>query len=416
MNCACDAANAAVTDWYLSASGIPTASGTDAAHPIPPAELSRRLAGLTVVPIGPSGLPTNLLTLHYDAAGDPTGGLVISWNLLAPTQMIVFGTPTLTGTSGTLTAWTAIDHSASPKSYGFEDSALPAANAWSAFVGNNADVAPRRIRITSGPRAGLCMAVLKDENTNVPAVPKTARVAPPYKNPAFTFPIQFWNAQPTIPALGDPYVVESLPNIGWVRNTGVNVNGTAQIFFKDVAFSTSVGTSVSLANGEFTAFYDCHHPWVVSVGPTALYGGSCEYAEARAGLFQATGVGITDHWDIYSGTHADISDCLFQGATLNVNAGSRVSCHPGLQFFDSPGAPLIVFGLCNAGNLSGNKNAKGALLNSGGRLTWGMLPTLQNNTGTGSAVLLDGAASPWGDGYIANAITGTNVHPAAPNT
>lgn len=397
------AADAATTDWYVSATGNSSASGTDAGHPIPPSELSRRLSGLTLTVAG-------LMTVHYDAAGDPAGGLVISWTMATATQMLVIGTPTSTGTTGTLTTWVTIDNTTTPKSYGFEDTALPAANSWSAFVGVPSVSAPKRIRITLGPRVGLCMAVLKDENTNSVPVPKTARVAPPYSNPSFAYPIAFYTPVLTVPVAGDPYVVESLPNIGWVRNSGVNVNSTAQIFFKDVAFTPLAGTSVSVASGEFSGFYDCHQPWIVSVGPTAIYGGSSDYAEVRTGLFQATGVGILFGWELYSGSFSDIANCLFQGAYFKTYYGARMSCSSGIQIFDTASTPLIVLGWAFFAILSGDNNGSFPVVNNGGRLVWNVVPTIQNNVGVNSAISVDGVQFPWGNGIVFDKTTGSNVH------
>lgn len=394
---------AATTDWFLSISGTTAGTGTSIGDPITPTELSRRLNGLILTVSG-------FMTLHYNAAGDPTGTLLITWHTPLGCQLVILGTPTLTGVSGTLTSWVSINTTSTANSYGFTDSALPTAGSWSAQVGN-------RIRLTS---SNLCMTIIKDQNTNTSPVPKTARVAPPYLA-TFTYPFDTASKfVHTIPTTNSAYVVESLPSLGSVQRLGSfapnsSVNGVnLGIIFKDIKV---VDCAIDPPTGLAVAYLNCSigllHP--IDSGQFFLLGGSCTAVDSNGGKIVAKGTAFSTGSQIGANPGATIwvQDCLIQGIILGVASGGSFRVLPGsgdgLQFFDMPATSFAFTGIALIqATISGANNATSpmAQITDGGKCAWTVLPTIPGQ------IFIDNIVyNSWGTGQFVDRLTGSAMFP-----
>lgn len=398
---------AAVSDWYVSATGTRSGTGTAANDPILPAELSRRLKGVTMT-------VTGFMTVHYDAAGDPTGTLIETWNTPTGCQVVIQGTPTSLGITGTLTAWIAINTTSTASSYGFTDSALSTAGAWTAPA-----AAKARIRIVGGARDGLCLAVVKDENTNPTPVPKTARVAPPHLA-TLTYP---FNSSTTFvhttPVAGDAYVVETLPSLGGVQRAGTfapnsSVNGVnIGIIFRDI---NVVDCAIDPPPGNAVAYLNCNvglmHP--IDSGQFFLLGGQCAGVDSNGGKIVAKGVAFAgSQIGANQGATIWLQDCLSQATFMGIDAAAKVRILPGsgdgLQFFDVIAASFAIGGqLLAQAVISGanNGSATMAQITDGGKFPWTVLPTIPGQ------VLVDNIVySGWGTGQMVDRLTGSAMFP-----
>lgn len=415
---------ASITNWYISASGTTTGLGTTPSDPITAAELSRRLKGVTLNIIG-------AMTVHYDAAGDPNGVLDVSWNIPINCQTFIVGTPTSSGVTGTCTTWINAVTTTSPSSYGFTDSALPANNSFSALVGS-------RIRITSGPRAGLCMSIMKDQSTNTmtPAVNKTARIAPPFTAGPLTYPYLPFSATLTVPVIGDSYVVESVPNIGSIQFTGkIDYNfsdniGSTRIILKDI--STTVESSVVLDRPFTVTFVDCNINFIYAVAPASviLLGGSSQFINlANGAQLTAFGHGVgTSGWSAANGVNIVFEGVLFQTHELDMREGSKgsISSTGGLSIWDDFGGEgssggyglLLQHAFLRVSGPLYGVNQGGAQIIDGSWLLWdpGFLPTITGAYGGNNTEWLVDAhsAGSWAslpNGSFRDRLTGSTIGP-----
>jgi hypothetical protein len=394
------ATDAATTTWYVSASGTTTGTGTSIGDPITPAELSRRLNGVTLT-------TTGNMTVNIDAAGDSTHTFFITWNTPINTATLIKGTATtvaLGGTAGTITTWRN-KTAASNITYGITDTGLPAANSWTAQVG-------RRLRNTT---KNTVQWILKDEGS------KVARISPPYT---------FSDAYPVNPYSGsfnltqganaDTYVVETLTPlggiqfVGWEDNSGqIDGNYNARLVVENVSLpfgvvNTPIG--VNFLNSEIGL-----PQFQASSGPANLIG--CKFYQtnvygANIGIFGSTAMGGGMSG---AGGSVTLQDVTFQGSGTYFSLFGAWSVYQSgdVAVFDggSSTAVLLIgngyWEIGGASYLYGNGNNYGVRI-IGSSFTWGsQKPVI---TGTTGDLLIEGNAVTWAQTPYNDRLTGAGAN------
>lgn len=403
-------AYAATSTWHLSQSGSASGTGTSSGDPIPKEELSRRLRGVRLTIAG-------FMTLQWDAAGDPTGSLNITWDTPPGVQVVIAGVRT-SGATGQLTTWTVIDKSTTPVRYGFKDSAL-ADDGWNARLG-------QQILMTSGAAAGVVLAVKHNQNADTPAVPKTCGVATPYLTP-YSFPFDGSGFAVTPPANSDHYVMQSLTRLGGVIIEGSfdpQSSVTYPLLFKDIELANP---AVGVLPAKGVAFLNCTLDFLFTTsGDYTIFGGSLGGIFASRCAITAIGCAIQLAISINNAMFLTLQDCVLEASSdgqLFISDGGvcYVQGADGLQIWGVTGANAFAAIVKNLsilflkGALSG-ANPRGIEIVNGGRVPCNTPPTLK---ATADLLLdIDNAiirtpAQGWGDANFADRKTGSGIFTAA---
>lgn len=356
-------ANWAVTDWFIDGVvGDDSAGGTTVATPIRTGdELLRRL--------GPYAMWGQSATVHVLANGMTDALILRGAMLVAGTHLDVIGTPTQVADAGTVVTYAAVNH------------AVPTATEITAT--GIADWTPyqwRRVMVSSGVRAGTAtwVAVSNPGGTGV----ATARVSPPYRVDAANVNFAL---QPSIVAVADPIIVETLPVVPVVSilldgpiQRGAGASWSArQWSVQSVACPQVEISSAASSVANRGVIFGCKlgvlkwNTYVVqstngapNVGGCLIgYQDPCIYTAGYlflSCLFLGCLIGESVLRVQVQGP-IGLSNCLSQGARIVVEIRAAFY-YSNLQVFDVPGVTSVAVSLAspsgnNGSNLSGSGNA-----------------------------------------------------------
>jgi hypothetical protein len=345
----------AVTNWYLD--GVTGSDQNDGLTPATAlqsgAELQRRL--------GPQARWTASVTIHVGAGG--VDSLCLRGETAsAGVSVDVIGTPTLVADAGTVSAYTAMNHS-TPRSPTLQCTGV---TDWTPYVG-------MRVRLTSGLNVGGCTWILKANpdglglnvartsvwykiNNVVPSVDMTATAAP---------------------SVGNAVVIEDVPLagtidldlIGTVALPGGNAWPNRQYSVQSIAInSLAQKSSCDFIDAERSVIFGCRLANVNAEnrlynGFARLFSASCLFSTSDNSriLLGGTHFGLgTRNVSTISAVSAGPLNVLFsvlQGTALNHIHGSGFVVES--QIFDVVGATTTAYFPWNVAvtNLSGNNNA-----------------------------------------------------------
>lgn len=415
---------AAVSNWYLSLSGTATNSGTDALHPITPAEWSRRLKGVNITAAGE-------VLVTYDAAGDPNGILHITCNIYNGTTLRVTGNATQVLT-GTIDTWTA-ENTATNTGWGITTNAF-AAGDWSSHLYQSLR------NTTVGARNGIRVFVLGDQNASVPLVAKTCRIPKPYAV-NFTYPFSvFSSATPTQFVSGDTYALETLSPIGGISFEGfVDTTGFGTRLIIDslkIGYSTTFSLGpASIPTYQNSIIYtncDLGFAGVFSGVNTQIIGcAAIEMFVQYGSNLTMIGGGISTSSsgpafglpEIGYGAYMQITDCLFVGGqsqSLEVDDGGllRLITSPsGFFDFTTGGGVVLVFGLARfriSADFYGTNNALAVQCQDGGKFAYAASSNLKIAATNmvdidGRFLVWNGVTNTWGNAIYHDRISGSSI-------
>lgn len=360
------AANWAVTDWYIDGVvGSDSNNGTTAATPLKTGrELKHRL--------GPSAEFDHSVTIHVLANGmiDP---LVINAVMLKTgIHVDIIGTETVLA-SDTVFAFLNRSHSV-PRGVELTATAI-------------IDLSPyrwKRIRVTSGPRQGWVSWIAKANPAGVGL--NVARISPgsSIAETSNTGTISFTN-----PSAGDPFVIESLPEVPYIRldlSGPMNITNLGsspqwaerlfsiksltckQLFISGMASRTAYrGTVFGCRLGLVLCENAIGNEYVSPAFLSSLFGSS-DAAQTGNCVLQVPaycclfGDGVQGVWISNLGASM-VSTCLFQDCFVTSFAEFSLS---NVQLFDTTSTSygaLSVYGTsCFLANVSGDGNAIGLTL------------------------------------------------------
>jgi hypothetical protein len=402
--------------WYINAlTGNDSHSGATPAKALKTwAEYSKRL-GCCAVLVGAANTDPPPVFSHTQTvvnlltdlpASDPIDFDITLQNkgLLA-----IIGTPKTVYT-GVLTAVTPLNRGAN-QAWEITDASI---GSWAPYVG-------KKIRITAGPNAGLCMYVAKDLGGT------SARISAPLDNGSGAASLMFVIPSPGVVLAGDPYVIEEMTSVytrkmiaSAQRNEGPLFAGSL-IGFQNLAFQ-------SLVYIEGTAtpnFVQCSFAQTMAGLPShrQLFLNNCIITNPGVGFgtqygssFLFGGLSLESSIAAFLANITFDFDFLFQGGYgLSVVASAAIGA---AGFFDGADAAIdcagifvpygvgrlwFIEGFSGVAALYGKDNAVGVRVNVGGSFVYGAsygsmaLPSLTSLSGD---FLLAGAATgrSWDEG------------------
>ncbi len=380
-------ANWAVTDWYIDGvSGSDTNNGITSGTPLKTgAELALRL--------GPYAKWGQSVTIHVLANG-MIDALVLRGSMLnAGTFLDIIGTPTVLATD-TLGTFAAVNH-ATPVAAQLTGTTIID---WTSYVW-------RRIRITSGTRAGAVCWIAKVNPGGVGVA--TARVSPPVRIDTASNTTVI--AQAPLVA-GDPFVVESLPSIPSMMievDGPINTALTTQYSKRQVTFQAIDCLNVRLAvqGNSYRAKtwnFGCRIAVVDTTGApcTGTSGFHANLGFLLAAIDNNTSTTTSVYGNYVNGVVGDgivnctmISDSfwqnvLFQAARCQAITNNVQVVAFDIQVFDVPAGSAVNWFNGDVTNLSGSGNS-GTGINCNTNVKWRLAGTI-NISGVTAAAQLTG--------------------------
>lgn len=305
-------------DWYIDPiTGNDANSGATALLPLATfAELLSRWGVGNI--LNPTGGILTINILSDLPVGDPI--YLPSYLTAAPDILILFQGQRTTLYTGAFTAVTTIDRPNNVP-WSATDSALPAANSWTGYLG-------KRVRVTSGANAGNMAWVAKDLGT------KEARFSAPA-----SFSIGGSHAVLGAFAIADPFVVESLTSV-YIRGldlAGDYGTGFPLVAFTDLTWTSPSGLEVPYMAGAAYAFYGCSASVQPQIWNTVSW--ASIVSSWDQGIFQQAGYSAFEASLIRNGTPQEV--LAFCGAVMQLDGDTLLQ-----------GIPLVAYnGMLSIGTL-----------------------------------------------------------------